>query len=459
MRPTMQQAVSAQPDRLGLRVGIDAGEPIHEGGDLYGTPVVVARRLCDAAEGGQVLVSDVVRLLLRPPPAGAARRRSGRRSSRASTSPSSRTPSAGARRARACGSAAGWPSSTTAMRLDERLPSRQARVLFALLVLERPRAEPRDDRRLALARRRAAVTRRLDQGAADGRPAGLRSRERRGPRRACGSCCPRSDGRHRGGRGGAQPRPRRRSSGRSRGGAMRLARHAAALTGDELLAGLSAPWIDERREGSRSSSLRALEIEARAALDAGRPPPPNAPRAGSSSARPTGSRPTRCCSRRSRSARQPRRGDARLRPSAHAPARRAGHRAVAGARGAARPAARRRRGPRPRARAPRPFPAALARAAERPFVARADELDRLRRGVGRGARGRGAPRPARRRAGDRQDQRSPRGSRARRTKRAPRCCSAAATPRRSCPYEPFVEALRQLPEAVAARARRPSSRA
>ena len=60
---TMQQAVSAQPDRLELRVGIDAGEPIHEGGDLYGTPVVVARRLCDAAAGGQVLVSDVVRLL------------------------------------------------------------------------------------------------------------------------------------------------------------------------------------------------------------------------------------------------------------------------------------------------------------------------------------------------------------------------------------------------------------
>jgi class 3 adenylate cyclase len=59
----MQQAVSAREDRLQLRVGIDAGEPIHDRGDLYGMPVVVARRLCDAASGGQVLVSEVVRML------------------------------------------------------------------------------------------------------------------------------------------------------------------------------------------------------------------------------------------------------------------------------------------------------------------------------------------------------------------------------------------------------------
>ena len=60
----MQAAVTAAPDEVGLRVGIDAGEPIHEGDDLFGTPVVVARRLCDAASGGQVLVSDLVRLLV-----------------------------------------------------------------------------------------------------------------------------------------------------------------------------------------------------------------------------------------------------------------------------------------------------------------------------------------------------------------------------------------------------------
>ncbi len=47
----MQAAVSARRDSLELRVGIDAGEPINEDGDLFGMPVVVARRLCDAASG------------------------------------------------------------------------------------------------------------------------------------------------------------------------------------------------------------------------------------------------------------------------------------------------------------------------------------------------------------------------------------------------------------------------
>ncbi|HEX8856172.1 MAG TPA: AAA family ATPase [Thermoleophilaceae bacterium] len=59
----MQRAVAAERGALELRIGIDAGEPIHEGDDLFGTPVVVARRLCDAAASGQVLVSDLVRLL------------------------------------------------------------------------------------------------------------------------------------------------------------------------------------------------------------------------------------------------------------------------------------------------------------------------------------------------------------------------------------------------------------
>jgi class 3 adenylate cyclase len=60
----MQRAVAAQPDALGLRVGIDAGEPIREDDDLFGTPVVVAKRLCDSASPGELLVSDLVRLLV-----------------------------------------------------------------------------------------------------------------------------------------------------------------------------------------------------------------------------------------------------------------------------------------------------------------------------------------------------------------------------------------------------------
>jgi DNA-binding NarL/FixJ family response regulator/class 3 adenylate cyclase len=43
-----------------LRVGLDAGEPLPEGEELYGTPVIVASRLCDSAAGGEILASEVV---------------------------------------------------------------------------------------------------------------------------------------------------------------------------------------------------------------------------------------------------------------------------------------------------------------------------------------------------------------------------------------------------------------
>ena len=46
-----------------LRVGISAGDARAEGDDLFGTPVVEAARLCSAAEGGQILVAALVRLL------------------------------------------------------------------------------------------------------------------------------------------------------------------------------------------------------------------------------------------------------------------------------------------------------------------------------------------------------------------------------------------------------------
>ena len=45
---------------LELRIGLDAGEPLPEGEDLYGTPVIVAARLCEAAEAGEILASEVV---------------------------------------------------------------------------------------------------------------------------------------------------------------------------------------------------------------------------------------------------------------------------------------------------------------------------------------------------------------------------------------------------------------
>ncbi len=46
-----------------MRVGLNAGEPIAEDHDYFGTAVQLAARICDRAEPGQVLVSNVVREL------------------------------------------------------------------------------------------------------------------------------------------------------------------------------------------------------------------------------------------------------------------------------------------------------------------------------------------------------------------------------------------------------------
>jgi class 3 adenylate cyclase len=48
---------------LAIRVGVSAGDIVWEDDDCYGTPVVEAARLCDAAEPGEILVSDIVRML------------------------------------------------------------------------------------------------------------------------------------------------------------------------------------------------------------------------------------------------------------------------------------------------------------------------------------------------------------------------------------------------------------
>ena len=50
-------------ESVSIKVGINAGEPIEEAGDLFGSVVQFAARLCADAEAGQVLVSDVVRQL------------------------------------------------------------------------------------------------------------------------------------------------------------------------------------------------------------------------------------------------------------------------------------------------------------------------------------------------------------------------------------------------------------
>jgi DNA-binding SARP family transcriptional activator len=57
---TASVAMAGQDEALAVRIGIHAGEPIAEGDDFFGTPVVVAQRLCGRAQGGQILVSALV---------------------------------------------------------------------------------------------------------------------------------------------------------------------------------------------------------------------------------------------------------------------------------------------------------------------------------------------------------------------------------------------------------------
>jgi class 3 adenylate cyclase len=64
----MQRAFAARNDSaeepILVRVGMNAGEPIAEEADLYGTAVNLAARICGHAEAGQILASDVVRQLV-----------------------------------------------------------------------------------------------------------------------------------------------------------------------------------------------------------------------------------------------------------------------------------------------------------------------------------------------------------------------------------------------------------
>ena len=46
---------------LSVRVGINAGEPIEEDGDLFGATVILASRIAAKAEGAEILVADTVR--------------------------------------------------------------------------------------------------------------------------------------------------------------------------------------------------------------------------------------------------------------------------------------------------------------------------------------------------------------------------------------------------------------
>jgi class 3 adenylate cyclase len=68
-RPARPEALAGRADHgrpetvepLNVRVGLNAGEPIEEDGDLFGATVIRASRIAARAEGGEILVADTVR--------------------------------------------------------------------------------------------------------------------------------------------------------------------------------------------------------------------------------------------------------------------------------------------------------------------------------------------------------------------------------------------------------------
>jgi class 3 adenylate cyclase len=64
----MQRAFAEQNETadepIRVRIGLNAGEPIAEAQDLFGTAVNLAARIAARAEGGEILASDVVRQLV-----------------------------------------------------------------------------------------------------------------------------------------------------------------------------------------------------------------------------------------------------------------------------------------------------------------------------------------------------------------------------------------------------------
>jgi len=64
LAPPEGAASSAPTEAIRVRIGLNAGEPIAEQEDLFGTAVNLAARIAAKAEGGEILASDVVRQLV-----------------------------------------------------------------------------------------------------------------------------------------------------------------------------------------------------------------------------------------------------------------------------------------------------------------------------------------------------------------------------------------------------------
>ncbi len=64
MQRAFAQHNESAEEPIRVRVGLNAGEPIAEDEDLYGTAVNLAARIAGKAKGGEILASDVVRGLV-----------------------------------------------------------------------------------------------------------------------------------------------------------------------------------------------------------------------------------------------------------------------------------------------------------------------------------------------------------------------------------------------------------
>jgi class 3 adenylate cyclase len=64
MQALEAHARSRPTDALRIRIGMHAGEAIIEDGDLFGKPVVLAARIANQANGGEILVSSLVREII-----------------------------------------------------------------------------------------------------------------------------------------------------------------------------------------------------------------------------------------------------------------------------------------------------------------------------------------------------------------------------------------------------------
>jgi len=64
LQRAFEQRNESASEPLQVRVGLNAGEPVEEEGDLFGTSVIVAARVAAKAGPGEILIPEPVRHLL-----------------------------------------------------------------------------------------------------------------------------------------------------------------------------------------------------------------------------------------------------------------------------------------------------------------------------------------------------------------------------------------------------------